>query len=187
MLHRLFAWTHRMRAGFAFQFMYFTGGVPSQWVRQWIYRTAYGVRIGSGTIIYGGCEIRDGRNLTIGDNTTVGHRVILDARSGLTIGRNVNFSTEACVWTLQHDPRSPEFGSHGGPVTIDDYAWISCRAIVLPGVTIGEGAVIAAGAVVTKDVAPYEIVGGIPAAKIGERPHELSYELGARGGYLPFV
>lgn len=50
-----------------------------------------------------------------------------------------------------------------------DYCWICSRAIVLPGVNIGEGAVVAAGAVVCKDVEPWSVVGGVPAKKIGER------------------
>jgi len=104
----------------------------------------------------------------------------LDARRGLVIGNYVNFSSEVMIWTLQHDHNSPTFADKGGKVVIGDRAWISCRAIILPGVTIGEGAVVAAGAVVTKDVAPYTIVGGIPAKEIGKRNRDLTYELGSR-------
>jgi maltose O-acetyltransferase len=63
----------------------------------------------------------------------------------------------------------------GGPVTIHDHAWISARAIILPCVTIGQGAVVAAGAVVTRDVPEYSIVGGVPAKPIGTRPKNLDY------------
>ena len=61
------------------------------------------------------------------------------------------------------------------PIVIDDYAWIGVGAIILQDVHIGKGAVVCAGAVVTKDVGDYEIVGGTPARKIGERTHSLDY------------
>ncbi len=81
------------------------------------------------------------------------------------------------IWTMEHDPQDPLYRVKGGPVIIEDYVWISCRVVILPGVTIGEGAVVAAGAVVTKDVAPYTIVGGVPAKEIGTRTKDLRYRL----------
>ena len=74
----------------------------------------------------------------------------------------------------------------GGAVTVGDYAWLSFRCVVLPGVTIGEGAVVAAGAVVTADVEPYTIVGGIPARRIGDRARGLTYDLASQS-HLAFV
>ena len=62
------------------------------------------------------------------------------------------------------------------PVEIGDRAWISSRSVILPHNTIGEGAVVAAGAVVTKSVPAYTIVGGVPAKIIGQRSHTLNYE-----------
>jgi maltose O-acetyltransferase len=62
-------------------------------------------------------------------------------------------------------------------VIIGDHVWIAYRAVILPGVTIGEGAVVAAGAVVTRDVEPFPIVAGVPAKKIGERNRNLDYQL----------
>ena len=85
--------------------------------------------------------------------------MLLDARNGIEIGRYVNFSANVSVYTEQHDHR----------------VWIGPNAILLPGITIGEGAVVAAGSVVTHDVAPYTVVGGIPAKKINDRPRELTY------------
>jgi maltose O-acetyltransferase len=92
----------------------------------------------------------------------------------------VSIGPEASILTLGHDPQSPDFADRGGAVTIGDRAWIGFRALVLPGVTIGEGAVIAAGAVVTKDVPPYTIVGGNPAREIGQRTDQLEYRLAYR-------
>jgi maltose O-acetyltransferase len=70
---------------------------------------------------------------------------------------------------------SPDFAGRTAPVVIEDFAWLGSRAMVLPGVTVGKGAVVAAGAVVTRDVPPYAIVGGVPARVIGERERGLDY------------
>jgi acetyltransferase-like isoleucine patch superfamily enzyme len=83
---------------------------------------------------------------------------------------------------LTHDPHDPGFRAIPRPVEIGDRAWIGARAIILPGVRIGEGAVVGAGAVVTRDVGPFEIVAGNPARKIGERNRNLSYSL----SYFPW-
>lgn len=63
-----------------------------------------------------------------------------------------------------------------GKVVIEDRVWLGANVIVLPGVTIGEGAVCCAGCVVTRDVEPYAVVAGIPAKKVNERPKDLKYE-----------
>jgi len=159
------------------------GYIPSHRIRRMIYRRIFHVQIPSNSVIYGGAELRDPWNIVIGEHCSIGHRAILDGRVGLHIGDNVNLSTGVWIWTLQHDPQSPSFATEGGPVVIEDYAWVSCRAVILPGVTVGRGAVVAAGAVVTKDVAPYTIVGGVPAKVIGERTTDLTYE---NDWYQPF-
>ena len=123
-------------------------------------------------------------SISIGKRSNINGRVLLDSRGGqISIGDYVNVSTEAALWTLQHDMNSSTFATVGKPITIDDYAWIGTRAIILPGVHIGEGAVVAAAAVVTKDVAPWSVVGGIPAKIIGRRKQQ-ALELGA---YNPFL
>jgi len=173
---RIYQWLSPVLIPIIFLALKFTGHIPSHHIRKWIYR-AFGMRIGRGSHIYGGAEIRNPFGITIGTGCSIGHSAILDGRHHLVIGNNVNFSTGVWVWTAEHDVRSLDFKGHGAPVIIEDYVWLSCRVIVLPGVTVGEGAVVAAGAVVTKDVPPYTIVGGVPARKIGERPRGLNYEL----------
>ena len=148
---------------------------PSQRLRKFVLRLL-GARIDRSAILYGGFEIRSPRKLTIGAGSCIGHRATLDARGGLTIGKNVNFSSEVMIWTAQHDWRDPKFGTVFEQVVIGDYVWLGPRCIILPGVTVGEGAVIAAGAVVTKDVGPYTVVAGIPAMKISDRPGNLNYD-----------
>ncbi len=82
-------------------------------------------------------------------------------------------------------PQRPGFGVRGGPIVVEDFAWVSFRATVLPGVRIGRGAVVAANSVVTADVEEFTVVGGIPARLIGTRSRDLDYSLG--GGCPWFV
>lgn len=152
------------------------GYIPSHHMRLFLYRI-FGLQIGPGSHIYMGAEIRSISRIKIGSGTSIGHNVLLDGRGRLFIGNNVNVGTDVMIWTAEHDVTSSDFRSYSSPVKIEDYVWLSSRVIVLPGVTVREGAVVAAGAVVTKDVDPYMIVGGVPAKEIGERPRGLNYEL----------
>ena len=113
--------------------------------------------------------------IEIGKNCVINRDVYLDGRSGILIGDNVNISFGVTILSLQHDHQNPDFAVSGGQVVVGNDAWIGARAIILPGVTIGRGAVIAAGAVVTKSVPDFTVVGGVPAKKIGERNAEINY------------
>jgi acetyltransferase-like isoleucine patch superfamily enzyme len=162
-----------------------TGIIPSQLLRLLIYRKIFGMRIESHVVVYGGAEIRSPENIMICSNTIIGHRAILDGRSGIQIGSNVNLSSDVAIWTVQHNPQNQDFDVKAEKVIVGDYVWLSFRCVILPGVTIGEGAVVAACAVVTKDVEPYAIVAGIPAKQIGIRNRNLRYELG--NSFFPFI
>ena len=161
-----------------FVLLRWAGRFPSQSVRHWIYRR-YGLRLEPTAVVYGGCELREPSGIRIGRGTSIGHDCILDGRLGLEIGEQVNVSSRVSIWTMQHDYRDPDFGTSGGPVRVGRWAWLSNQSIVLPGITIGEGAVVAAGAVVTRDVPEYTVVAGIPAKPVAERPRELRYTLGS--------
>ncbi|AEI51016.1 acyltransferase [Runella slithyformis] len=132
-----------------------------------------GAKIPRKTAVYGGNEYRNPKGLSIGEGTALGHRAVLDARMGLEIGNNVCFGTEVMIWSLHHDYNDIGFKGVGGKVTIGNYVWLGSRCIILPGTTIGEGAVVAAGAVVTKDVAPFTVVGGVPAKVIAKRDRKV--------------
>lgn len=137
-----------------------------------------GVNMGKNVVFHFRTELRAPEKLQIGDGSIIGDNVILDARKGLVIGRNVNFSSNVSVYTLQHDYKDPDFkctDRHEMKVEIDDRAWLGSNVIILPGVHICEGAVCCAGCVVTKDVEPYSVVAGVPARKISERPTNLKY------------
>ncbi len=153
------------------------GYFPSHRVRGYFYRRA-GMVIDRTSSIHWRAEFYSPERITIGGYSTIGDSSFLDGRSGLMIGDCVNFGSHVSIYTRQHDVDSPDFAEVGAPVVIGDYAWVSSHSIVLPGVTIGEGAVVAAGAVVTKDVAPYTLVGGNPARYIRDRSRDLRYRLG---------
>lgn len=144
-------------------------------VRHWFLREFCNVKLGSNSSICMGCFIT-GQNIEIGHNSVINRYAYLDGRVSLKIGNNVNISHYVLIQTLTHDPQHIDFICQEKPVVIHDYVWIGARAIVCPGVTIGEGAVVAAGAVVTKDVAPYTIVGGNPAIFINNRSTGLRYQ-----------
>jgi len=165
-----------------------TGKIPFHTLRNFLYRHVFLVRMDSKVVIYHGAEIRESQRLSIGEGSIIGDRAILDARNGISIGKNVNFSSDVSIWTEQHDHRDPWFRCNPeklGPVVIGDRVWIGPRVIILPNIIIGEGAVVAAGAVVSGNVEPYTVVGGIPAKKIGERNRNLKYEFnGERRHFL---
>lgn len=138
---------------------------------------AWGAEINPSATLYHGFQVRSARRLRIGARTSVGDGAILDARGGLTLGSDVNLSTQVHIWTAQHAWDSADFDYVSAPVTIGDHVWLSTRVTVLPGVSIGEGAVVAAGSVVTKDLAPYGLYGGVPARKLREREGPKTYRL----------
>ncbi|MDT3401763.1 acyltransferase [Mucilaginibacter terrae] len=120
----------------------------------------------------------DGNNLSIGASSFINKNVILDARFGkIQIGSNVDIGQDTHIWTTEHDPNDDLHSVKGGDVTIEDHVWISTRVTLLPGITIGKGAVVACGSIVTKDVAPLAIVAGVPAKVIGQRTNQLKYDL----------
>jgi len=158
-------------------FIELTGVIPSHSVRLFLYRRVFHVAIGKTTSIHRRCRFYRPAGVSIGAHSVINRGVLLDGRSGLRIGNNVSISEGTQILTLEHDPNSPDFGWRGASVAIGDRVFLGARATILPGITVGEGAVVAAGAVVTHDVEPYTIVGGVPARLIGERRRDLSYQL----------
>lgn len=111
----------------------------------------------------------DRRLLSIGDFSSIGRSEIA-LHERVSIGRCVVVNDGAVILTASHDVRDAGWRHVTAPVVIEDYAWIATNAIICPGVTIGRGAVVGAGAVVRKDVQPYGIAIGNPAALVGSRP-----------------
>lgn len=114
--------------------------------------------------------------LKISDNTFIG-RITLHLHDRVDIGRNVVINDGVILFTASHEVDSETFRTTTAPIVIHDYAWIASGAILLPGVEIGSGAVIGAGAVVTEDVPDYKIAVGNPARVLDRgRTPNLKYD-----------
>lgn len=143
-------------------------GLFEKW-RMFLLR-CFGAKIGAEThSIYSTAEIWAPWNLELGDNVALSQHANIYAVDKVRIGDNAVISREAFLCTASHDISSPIMELATAPITIGANCWICARAIILPGVTIGEGAVVAAGSVVTKDVEPWTVVGGNPAKFIRKR------------------
>jgi maltose O-acetyltransferase len=149
------------------------------WTVRKLFMSAFGAQIGPGTTIHMGAKFFDPAGIKVGEDTIIGDRIFLDGRAPLTIGSHVDIASEVMIYNSEHDINAEDFGAISAPVTIGDYCFIGPRVVILPGVTIGKGAIVAAGAVVTKDVPEYAMVGGVPAKLISERKlRDLHYRLG---------
>ena len=161
-----------------FKMHFVSSHVPFWFIRKFVFKF-WGVKIGKGTTIHMGCKFFEPRGVVIGEDSMIGENAFLDGRDKLKIGSHVDMATGVLIYNSEHDLDSETFKAREESVEIGDYVLIVPRAIILPGVKIGKGAVIAAGAVVTKDVNDFEIVGGVPAKVIGERKNkDLHYKLG---------
>lgn len=154
------------------------GYVPSHSFRNFCYRLA-GIKIGRGSTIHMWARFYQPNNISIGEDTIIGDHCFLDGRAALKIGSHTAIASQALIYNSEHDIHSEDFRPIEQSVEIGDYCFIGARAIILPGIKISNGAVIASGAVVTENVVAMTIVGGIPAKKIGERKiKDLHYRLG---------
>jgi len=158
--------------------LHLVGYVPCHCFRRFFYRLA-GIKIGKGSTVHTKARFYDPKNIIIGEDSIVGEGAVLDGRAKLTIGNHVDIASEVMIYNSEHDIEDENFIAEDKPVVIEDYVFVGPRSIILPGVKVGKGAIIAAAAVVTKDVPPFAIVGGVPAKIIGERKNKnLHYKLG---------
>jgi len=145
--------------------------LPSHRLRLFFYRHAMGFSIGTGSYIFMDAwfDTKGKGSFVLGSHSTINQKCRLDNRGTIIIGEHVAISAEVCILTADHDLRSPALAGRTRKVTIGDSVFIGTRAMLLPGITVGKGAAIAAGAVVTKDVPAYAVVAGVPARQIGSR------------------
>ena len=154
------------------------GHVPSHTIRNIKYKF-FGMKIGKGSTIHMWASFFNPNNIEIGNDTIIGDHAFLDGRDKLKIGNHVDIASSVMIYNSEHDLSKEDFSAILEPVEIRDYVFIGPRVTIMPGVKIGKGAIVAGGAVVTKDVEGFSIVGGVPAKVIGERPiKNLNYKLG---------
>lgn len=161
----------------------FVNKIPFPDQRLALYRAA-GMKIGKDSNIMMHCNVMAPHGIEIGNNCIVGEHTWLDGRAvrvgegpGLKIGNNVNIGARTVFIPGGHLPDAPDFFGLPEKTVVEDNVWIAMNCTVLYGLTVGEGAVVASGAVVNKDVAPYTMVGGVPARYIKDRNRALNYKL----------
>jgi acetyltransferase-like isoleucine patch superfamily enzyme len=133
-----------------------------------------GARIGKRVVMYPGVWIAPGRNLVVEDDVDLSKDVLITTMGGVFIGERALIGYRTQILSANHEippigERITVSGDKYAKVTIGKDAWIGANCVILPGATIGEGAIVGAGSVVSKDVAPYSIVGGVPAKLIRMR------------------
>ena len=156
--------------------------IPSYTLRRVWYRNVLGWSIGPHVYILMGQYVQmagvvsSGKKVSIGHDTMINYGCLLYTTGGLIIGHHVNIGAGVWLVTGTHDINDPHFCDTYKPIAIGNFAWIGMRATILSGVTIGEGAIVMAGAVVTRDVPPFAIVGGVPAKVVKQREQrDLSF------------
>lgn len=129
----------------------------------------FGARVGKGAQVFSSVRIWAPWNLTLGEYATLGPDVDCYSVAPVRVGAHATVSQGAMLCTATHDVEDPHMALLTLPVVVEDQAWVCARAFVAPGVTLGEGAVAGACAVVTRDVPAWWIVAGNPAVPLRER------------------
>lgn len=162
--------------GFKFYVLnHFVLHIPSVLIRTLLYRYIFKFNISKKAAIHINVKFF-GKKVTVGDWSVINSEVLIDGRGGCIIGNNVSVSRRVTILTMGHDYNDKDFILKGGQVIVKDDVWIGYGALILPGVTIGRGAVIGAGSVVVKDVSDYMVVAGNPAKNVKKRK-EQNYNL----------
>jgi len=151
-------------------------GVEYRNIRSWICKYFF-KNCGTNVNVKKGASFGTGKNIEIGNNSDIGLNAYIGGVSNLgslVIGKDVMMAPEVVILTINHKFDRIDIpinlqGSEGSKVVIEDDVWIGYRSIILPGVQIGRGSIIAAGAVVSKSFPPYSIIGGVPAKLIKKR------------------
>ncbi len=130
--------------------------------------------VGKDVLFLGPIEMVWMKKIKLGNHLSINKGCTLDGTGGLTIGDYVMMARDSCIYSGGHrfdDISIPMInqGYEKQPTIIEDDVWIGAKAIILPGVTVGHGSIVAAGAVVTKDVPKYSVVAGVPAKVIRTR------------------
>jgi len=153
-----------------------------------LYVGEYVTMHGTSTLV--GAKVFERPRLVIGDRTHCGANFTVSVGSEVMIGSDVLIANRVSIYAYDHHPVDAFLRKQGAPATaessrpvyIGDMAWICAGAVILKGVRVGEGSIVAAGAVVTTDVPPYTLVAGNPAhviKRLSTRPEARAFELSA--------
>ena len=156
--------------------LWFLGGVPGALGRS-LRRTFMPFilrRLGADTEIQSGLRVTNPEHVSIGSNCNLAQGLFITGGGGVTIGDWVGFGPDTKIWSVNHrfaDPDTPWLlqGWDKKPVVIEDDVWLGANVFVMPGVTIGKGAIVSAGTVVNRSIPPYAIVTGNPGRVVGWR------------------
>ena len=136
--------------------------------RLWLLRL-FGMKMERRALVYRSARIYAPWNLTLEDGVVIGPRCEVYNKEKVFVGYEVTISQDAFICTASHDITRKDQALIAKAIRINGYSWVAARAIIMPGVTIGEGVIVGAGSVVTKDVEPWTVVGGNPAKFIKKR------------------
>jgi acetyltransferase-like isoleucine patch superfamily enzyme len=162
------------------QFFLFLNFLP--YPIRWFFLKLALKKLGSNVLIDYGCYIRYPWRVSIGNNVSLNRGCTIYASmqvadAEIILGNNIALGPNVTLFGAGHDASALSLPDTAGSIVIKDYVWIGGNSTVLQGVTIGEGAIVAAGSVVTQDVESYSVVAGIPAKKIKKRVlHSISYD-----------
>lgn len=129
---------------------------------------------GPGCVCHWNADLKYPHNIELGEGVVIGVNVSIGAHSRVRLGNRVRLSRDVMIETagLDFAHLAPPYLHVSRPVVLEQGVWVGARAMILAGVTIGENSVVAAGAIVTRDVPPYSVVAGVPAKVVGSTKKE---------------
>jgi acetyltransferase-like isoleucine patch superfamily enzyme len=142
-----------------------------------IWLRIFNIKVPISSSIHRKCYVFHLGRLSIGQNSVVNFGCYLDNRRGIMIGSNTAIAHNTKIYTLGHNIESPEFETRGAPVKIGSNCFIYSNVLIMPGVTINDGAIVLPGSIVTKDVDAFTVVGGNPAKFIMFRNNNIKYKI----------
>lgn len=156
----------------------FLPGIEGLFLRGIFYRMMF-KSCGKSLLIYPDAYIVFSERISVGEQVSINTGVHIDGQGGLTIGNFIMIGPNCVIVTIGHGYKRTDIPMYAqpfeyGPIVIEDDVWIGASAVISPGVRIGRGSIIAAGAVVVKDVPPFSVFGGVPAKLLWTREHNPS-------------
>lgn len=154
--------------------------VPSYVIRRGVLRVMYGVKMGQNVNVHMGVKFLKPWGVVIGDNVNIQLGCFIDGRGGVDIGRNTDITLGVRILSQQHDIDDGEYTTISKSVHIGQNCIVGSYALIMPGVTVGDGGVVAAGSVVVKNVDAWKMVAGNPAVIKRSRKQIINYKIGYR-------